>query len=87
MDTSLIGSYLGVKNEYNNIDDRISFSIEIIKCDKSIDESCKDDDEIENALKELYFTGYYIEDDAHLSEGANIGGKPTVTFDKFHSQF
>jgi hypothetical protein len=49
-----------VKNFYSDIIDRKSFSIEIRKCTPDDNIICKSDSEINEMLKNLYFTMYTI---------------------------
>ena len=81
---------LKIKNIYSNLDDRRSFSLEIIKCKDKKDQpkpTCKTDPEIKLLLPELYFTFYYIEENIAFGDHSNIGKRPITSSDKFHSQF
>ena len=51
-----------LKNAYTNSNERVSFAVEIIKCDINEDSTCKTELEIEGLLNELYFTLYYLKD-------------------------
>ena len=50
-----------IRNEYSNRRLRNSVSIEIRKCQNTTDLICKDNQEIEDFLSEIYFMQYQIE--------------------------
>ena len=56
-----------LKNEYSNLKERVSFHLEVLKCksekmvkgeDGTVENYCKEDDEIVRVLNEIYFTLY-----------------------------
>jgi hypothetical protein len=48
--------HYNVKNGYSNLKDRLSFSVEIWKCNKKMNANCKEDEEIERLLNVTYYT-------------------------------
>ena len=57
-----IAEYYEIKNGYTNSTERISFSIEIVKCNRELGEECHDDQYVEKVLSYMYFTVYYLEE-------------------------
>jgi len=58
-DMDSIKDILKLKNGYLNNEDRISFSVEIEKCNSLENPNCKKDAAIQKVLDVLYFTVYY----------------------------
>ena len=77
--------HLQIKNGYTNIKDRVSFSIEIHTCDQNTDSSCKSNEEIENLLKKMYFTMYYLEEAVSFKDSSLLNKRPLKTKETFHS--
>lgn len=50
-----------VKNDYANETERISFSLDIVKCNKDTNKNCKSDKEIEHFLNNIYLTVFTSE--------------------------
>ena len=52
-----IDDFIRVKNSYSNIKDRLSFQLEINKCDSSVaNHNCHDDEDTKKLLKKVFFT-------------------------------
>ena len=73
---------------------RVSFSVDIYKCEekKFIGNKCKDDTEIIKLLQQIYFTFYTLTNRVsydHLSLKNSTGNQsyPYITKEVFHSQF
>ena len=89
-DIEPIKHMLKMKNIYSDLDDRRSFSLEIIRCKEDPNDpsfKCKTKDEMNLLFPELYFTFYYIEENIAFGDSTNIGKRPITSSDKFHSQF
>jgi len=56
-DTERVEEYYKLKNSYSNFTERISFSIEIIKCDNETNNyQCKSDEVIKDFVSHLMMT-------------------------------
>lgn len=73
-----------LRNGYTSSKDRRSFNVQAALCDNTIDSNCASPEEIKFLLERLYFTFYIIEDNIQFGE---MGQKPFLTVNKFHSQF
>ena len=82
-----IKEHLQLKNNYTNKEDRISFSFEVIKCNKEYDDSCKSDEEIDIVLQQIYFTFFILDNNVVLANPDKIGYNPITTHERFYSQF
>ena len=60
-DLDSVKDHLRVKNDYSNVDDRDSFQIEIVKCNKSRSKNCRDNAATQKMLDTIFFTFYYID--------------------------
>jgi len=70
---------LKLKNGYFNTTERISFSIEIIKCNKKTDPSCKAEEAIEKLLTQTQFNLFLLEENIDFANKENIGKRPVIT--------
>ena len=60
-DFDAIKDYWRIKNGYTNQTERLSFSIEILKCNEdNYHGTCASDPDIDVVLKNIYFTMYYL---------------------------
>ena len=75
-DIPSLENHLYIKNGYSNQTERISFSIDIIPCEKEEDDSCQDADKIELALSNILFTLYYLEENIDFGTTDNLMRKP-----------
>ena len=82
-DLEAINDQLQVKNGYSNNEDRISFGIEIHKCDNS--DECKSDDEISTFLDNVIWTIYTIEWGIDFYDTSLVGKNPLITHEIFLS--
>lgn len=64
--------YYEAINDYDNQEFRQSFSIEMWKCTSAYGGTCKNDVEIEEFLKEIYFDMYVTGDDVLFSESGQV---------------
>ena len=76
-----------MKNGYSNYDDRVSYSVEIVKCNPEVDKDCKNDALAEKLLSQIFFTLYNIEELVDFKNPEKLKGRPIRTQDSFHSQF
>ena len=73
-----------LESKYSNRTFRQSFSVEIMKCTNDTNPNCKDDIEIEQFLKQFYFTMYTLQERADFVD-TNYGKYPLITQNSFHS--
>jgi len=86
-DIDKIKDHFQIKNGYNNKHERISFSVEIVKCnDDSSKVKCKND-ATEDILEQIYFTLYNVEEIIDFKNPDKLKSRPIRTEVKFHSQF
>ena len=85
-DIDKIEDYLQIKNGYNNKDERISFSVEIVKCNDTPSVTCRND-ATEAILEQVYFTLYNLEEIIDFKNPDKLKSRPIRTEVKFHSQF
>lgn len=78
---------LKVKGSYSNNIERQSFSIEIHACNKEYNPNCKEEPEIEQLLKYLYFTMYTVQAKVQFVNQKDPAANPMIFSDEFHSQF
>ena len=78
---------LKVKGSYSNNFERQSFSIEIHACNKHYNPNCKEEPEIEQLLKYLYFTMYTVQAKVQFVNQKDPAASPMIFSDEFHSQF
>lgn len=82
-----IADYFQIKNAYANTTERISFSVEIVKCNPEFSQTCKSDETVQKFLDVVYFTMYNIEEVVDFKNNHKVGSRPVRTTNKFHSQF
>ena len=70
-----------LKNGYTNRNERVSFSIDIYKCDGN--KFCKSDGQIEQALKNMYLTFFHSETQLNFE---HFDENPMLVQDGYHSQ-
>ena len=59
-DSELLNEYFVIKNGYTNRTERLSFSIEIHKCNDRYNPECKPNEEIVDLLDKIYFNFYML---------------------------
>ena len=85
-DMDTIKEVLRVKNSYSDKDERVSFSLQAVACDQSLD-TCASTADIEEFFKEVYFTTYILKENIAFGDNSNIMKRPVSVTDQFHSQF
>lgn len=69
-----------VKGNYESNDERISFSSNVIICDKNLSSNCKNESEINKLLKAIYFTEYLVQRKSNI---VNRKMKPIIYVNTF----
>ena len=59
-DMDTIKDLLRVKNSYSDKNERVSFSIQAVACDQSVDKNCASTPDREEFFNEVYFTVYIL---------------------------
>ena len=81
-DTEAMKEFWILRNGYTSSKDRRSFNVQAALCDEGPD--CAPREDIAFLLDKLYFTFYVVEDNIQFGD---LGEKPFLTVNKFHSQF
>ena len=79
-DMNSIQDILRVKNKYTDKDERVSFSMQAVSCDRDI-EDCADPDSIEKFFEDIYFTLYILKENIAFGDISNIGKRPVSVND------
>jgi len=83
-DVEKIKDYFMIKNGYSNDEDRVSFSVEIVKCNEEEGETCKNKELVSKLLNSMYFTMYNIEETIDFKDPDKMMERPVRTLNKFH---
>lgn len=81
-DTEAMKEFWILRNGYTSSKNRRSFNVQAALCDEGPD--CAPREDIAFLLDKLYFTFYVVEDNIQFGD---LGEKPFLTVNKFHSQF
>ena len=79
-DMKSIKEILRVKNSYTDKDERVSFSMQVVSCDRDI-EDCADLDSIDKFFEDIYFTLYILKENIAFGDISNIGKRPVSVND------
>lgn len=79
-------SWFKLQNSYQNKADRISFSIELHKCD-SAEASCQDQGNVTTLLNEVYFALHIVSEHSDHSTNSQSYVQAVHTSDDLHSEF
>lgn len=71
-----------VKNGYTNETERISFSVEIVKCN---DADCKSEAQTQKIMNLMYFTVYTLEEAIDFKNPEKLNSRPVRVQTTFHS--
>jgi len=71
-------------NGYTNQTERISFQVEILKC-QGEKNNCRGKAAIDSVFDKIFFTLLYLDETLEFANPNNVGLKPTKDFDTFHS--
>jgi len=66
-----------MKNSYSHVDERLSFSLEVITCNSDVHGDCAAEEDIIELVEKVILTQYFLIETINYRDPTNYGQRPT----------